>query len=297
MRHYLLILCLTAINAQLAVAQVKVKKRPVTNKTVAAIYQDTVPLSRNKYFQIDDARYKIYMNSVINKDSVKLLKASATDWADFANAYEALKKSLKNNQYDNVKNYLDTANDFKELTLLNQRRLPHTAKVCLRQLIFNISLVNQLLAKPLNGKEDLGLLSSVMKNIDVLVASYIAPIGTTYVLKELVLPNVRLRIFNKDGAELNNVKCYFISNRTCRDIACMTCLPAMDPCDGSNINAIIGKADISYDCANPAAIKINFGHYHIFVISRNKIIYTELRNIDGNSIASADNNEIKIIFQ
>jgi hypothetical protein len=296
MRYYILIICLTAMN-MFVVAQIKVKNKVVTNNKAIALLRDTIPIGRYKYFQIDDARYKIYMNSAINKDSVKLLKASTADWADFAKAYETLKKSLKNNQYDNVQNYLDTANDFTELTLLNQTRLPHTAKVCLRQLIFNISLVNQLLAKPLNGKEDLELLSSVMKNIDVLVASYIAPIGTTYILKELVLPKVRLRIYDKEGAELNNVKCYFISNRTCRDIACMTCLPAMDPCDGSNINAITGKADISYDCANPTAIKINFGHYHIFVISRNKIIYTELRNFDGNSIASAENNEIKIILQ
>ncbi len=307
MRRFILLLLFAVVTASLTFAQITKKDRVTAISTIrdhrtdmiasSTLNRDTIPISRYKYYKIDDSRYKIYLNSVVNKDSVKLLKATAQDWTEYATAYENLKRSFAKNAYNNVQNYIDTTIDFNELKLLNQKFLPHTAKVCLRQLTYNISLLNQLLAKPLNEKADLQLLTSVMNNINTLVATYIAPIGTTFAIRELFLPNLRIKVFGKDRVELNNAQCYFISNKTCRDIACMTCLPAMDPCDAGNINAIIGKADISYDCANPVAIKVNFGHYHIFVISRSKIVFSEMRNIDENSIASAENNEIKIFLQ
>lgn len=308
MRYYLLFIFLSMVNTQIVIAQIKSRERAFIRNNravimddrtaimIASANRDTIPISRYKYFRVDDDKYKRYLNTFINKDSVKLLKASVTDWSDFDKAFENLKKSLRKNVYNNVENYVDTVTDFKELKLLNPKFLPNTAKVCLRQLIFNIGLVNQLLAKQLD-KEDLTLLAAILKNIDKLVSDYIAPVGSIMMIHELGLTNVRLRVYGKDRTELNNARCYFVSNHTCRDIACMTCLPSMDPCDGKNINAIVSNSEISYDCANPGGIKIGFGHYHIFVMSNNKIIYSELRHIDENSIPAAANNEINIFLQ
>ncbi len=264
---------------------------------ISSVNRDTIPIGRYKYFRVDSAKYRIYLNSAINKDSVKLAKASTGDWAEFTMAYDSLRLTLIINPNNNVQNYIDSANDFRELTLLNETRLPHTAKVCLRQLTFNIRLLNQLLRKQID-KEDLVLLNNIMGNIQTLVSAYIAPIGYTFMLADIGLFNVRLRVFDRDRTtELTNAQCYFLSNHSCRDIACMTCLPGMDPCDAGNINAIVGQSDIRYDCANPTGIRIGFGHYHVFVITNGRIVYADLKHFDENSITTADNHEIKFFLQ
>lgn len=275
------------------------KAQIIENRSVAvtARQKDTIPLGRNKYYKVDDASNLTYMNSSINKDSVKLEKASKTDWEEFAKAYAGLQSILQLNRFDNVVNYIDTSKDFIEMKLLKQDFFPNAAKVCLRQLTFNVQLLNQLLARPLPENTDVQLLSSVMNNIDILVNKYVATKGVTMTIRNVLLPNVNIKVFDNNGAELTNAKCYFISFKTCRDIACRSCIPGLDPCADNNINAIINKPDVIFDCTNPVKIKIDYGHYHFFVINNNKIRHYEQMHIDENRLSSEDNQQIRINLQ
>jgi hypothetical protein len=271
----------------------------ILSSSTLAMLRDTIPLGRYKYFRIDDARYKIYMNSAINKDSVKLLIANDSDWLGYDKAHSDLKKVLAIDPYKNVSNYIDTITDFKEFALLNKKFLPYTAKVCIRQLTFNIKLLTSILNKPLSSQADISIMNAVIANLDVLVKNYIAPVGNvTFLAKYITLfvPNVRIRVFDKDKTELNNVQCYFITRKTCRDVSCATCLPSLDPCDAANIKAIINNPDKLFDCANPNSVNINFGYYHLFIIGKNKILYHEIREFDNNINFNEDSNEIKIFL-
>jgi len=280
-------------------AQVRKPVKPAHLKPLPANLgnKDSIPLGRYKYYKIDQSSNSRYLNSSISKDSVRQEKAGKADWDDFAKAYATLQKSFVANQYNNVENYIDTGKDFIELKLLTADFFPNTAKVCLRQLSFNIQLLNQLLAKPLTEKTDVQLLSAVTNNIDVLINKYVATKGTVLSTKILLLPKVSIKVFDHTGTELTNAKCYFISFRTCRDIACRSCVPGLDPCDESNISAITSKPDGVFDCTNPVKINVDYGHYHFFVISNKKIRYYEQLHIDENSVSSGDNNQIKINLQ
>jgi hypothetical protein len=154
-----------------------------------------------------------------------------------------------------------------------------------------------MISKPLPEKTDVQLLGAVMNNIEVLVNKYIATKGAVFSIRSVLLPNVSIKIFDSTGIELTNAKCYFISFKTCRDIACRACVPGLDPCDNNNINSITSKPDGIFDCTNPAKIKVDYGHYHFFVISNNRIRHYEQLHIDENSGSAEGENQIKINIQ
>jgi hypothetical protein len=253
--------------------------------------RDTIPLSRNKYFKVDALSKIQYISDGISQDSVRMTKASRADWAEFDLAYNNFRKLFTLNPIKAEGSYIDTSSDLVELNILNPSFLYNTSKISLKQLSFNLQLLTQLLSKNIKDQKDLDLLNSVLKNTEELVNKYIATKGTVAYVLNTVLPSIKINVVDKTGAPITNAKCYFMSYRTCREIACRSCVPQLQPCDANTINTIISRADLVFDCANPVSVKVNYGRYHLFVIGDNLLRHYEELNIDERT-ASA--NEIKI---
>ena len=257
--------------------------------------KDTISLGKYKYYRADAASKMRYIMEGINEDSMRIIKASKFDWIEFDNAYSDLKKTFSNDGSKNVESYIDTTVDLLELGMLNQNYFYNTSKVALKQLTANIRILNQLLTTPIHEKNGVQVLNMLMQNIDVLVTKFIATKGSVYFILKTVLPDIKLTVVDKTGAPVRDVQCYFISYKTCRDIACRTCLPALESCDINTITAITNKADLIVDSNNPVSLRVSYGHYHLFVIGNNKIRHYAQLNIDENSTSTARTNEIKIV--
>jgi hypothetical protein len=272
----------------------KTVKSLANPKSTINFNRDTIPLGKYKYFRADGASKIKYITDGINEDSVRMIKANKVDWAEFDRAYDDLKKTFSADKFKNIESYIDTAIDLVELTLLNQSYFYNTSKISLQQLTFNLRVLNQLLAKPIQEKTEVEALNMVVKNIDQLVSRYIATKGLVFYMVRSALPNIKFKVVDKTGAAVTNAKCYVVSYRVCRDIACRACVPALEPCDISTVNSIIAKADFVFDCGNPVNIRVNYGNYHLFVISNNKITHYEPLHFIETSVSGYGTNEIKI---
>ena len=243
---------------------------------------DTIPKQMYQYYKIDQLRYRTYINAGL-QDSVKLLKATNADWDDFDKAYNRLQQTFKNNPFNNIHDYVNSNSDYKSIGLVDRKFQTNTAKVCLRQLIFNINVSDLLLNKELTDKTDLKLLSMSIKNIDTLCLSYIVPF-VTHNLYLLRYPKIIFKILDKAGTELRTAGCYLVTPKLCRDIACKTCSIFTTPCVTETVNNIIGLRDYVFDCANPSALTIAPGIYHLFIIDNGKIISYKSWSTDANDL-------------
>ena len=257
--------------------------------------KDTVALGKYKYYKVDGESKMRYIMEGINEDSLRMIKAGKADWAEFETAYNDFKKVLSNDPLKNVESYIDTTVDLVELGILNQSYFYNTSKVALKQLTANIQFLNQFLAKPIREKNDLLVLSMLLQNIELLVTKYIATKGNVYYVLKTILPIIKITLVDKAGAPVNDVKCYFISYKTCREIACRACVPVLEPCDINTINAITTRAEFIVDSNSPANLRVSYGRYHLFVIGNNKIRHYTQLNIDENSTSTVRTNEIKIV--
>ena len=265
--------------------------------TRMTLNKDSIPISRHSYYVIDQARFKKYMsaNVNINKDSVLLEKAKPEDWTEFENQYAILLKLIKRKPNDLINNYVDTTVDFKSLKFLSPERFPNTAKICMKQLTVNLKLVTNILSRPIYSKQDVEELNLVMANIDKLSENYINTYGHLFAM---FAPNVQFKVTDASGSVINNAKCYLLSKKTCRDIACRTCNPGGDACDiqtVASLTKIVNEKDIMFDCANPADLRVSYGHYHLFVVCQDKLCHYELRDFDENSLTAS--NLIKIVLR
>jgi len=264
-------------------AKMEVKPNANIDKPAALVITDTIPTRVRKFYTVDNKRYLTYLNTNL-EDSVKLLKAGASDWQDFETAYSKLTQTIKNNPFSNVSNYISPDRDFKSIELIDKTFLTNTAKVCLRQLIFNIKLSDVLLNKLLTDKIDLQLLSMSITNIDTLCLAYLVP----YVTKSMALmkyPKIIFKVFDKDGMELNKAGCYLVSPYVCRSLACLSCKNISTPCELHTVDKIIGQKDYMFDCANPSAIGIAQGPYHIFIVNNGAIIGYKSWSTDANDLS------------
>jgi len=277
-------------------------KSPVKENTTVNLQtpinstKDTIALGKYKYYKVDGESKMKYIMEGINEDSMRMIKSSKSDWAEFEAAYNEYKKILSNDPLKNVESYIDTTVDLVELGILNQSYFYNTSKVALKQLTANIQVLNQFLAKPLREKNDVQVLSMLMQNIDQLITKYIATKGSVYYMVKTVLPIIRITLVDKAGAPVSDVKCYFISYKTCREIACRACVPAPESCDINTIEAITSRTELIVDSNNPANLRVGYGHYHLFVIGNNKIRHYTQLIIDENSTSTVRTNEIKIVI-
>ena len=299
MHRLLLIMMLIITGINFSFSQSTGRKRKTdkspTSKTSINFNSDTIPLGKHKYFRADGVSKIKYITNSINEDSVRMIKAGKVDWAGFDKAYNDLKKTLATDRFKNVESYIDTSTDLVELLLLNQSYFYNTTKVSLNQLTFSLQLLNQLLAKPIQEKTEVAALNMVLKNIDQLVTRYIATKGLVFYMLKANLPNIKIKVFDKAGLPVTNAKCYILSYKTCRDIACRTCVPALEPCDITNVNAIVNNADFIFDCSNPINIRFGYGNYHLFVIYGNKIRHYEPLRLIETAVSGYGTNEIKVI--
>ncbi len=247
---------------------------------------DTIPKHMYKYFTVDNGRYLHYLHTNLN-DSVKSVKASAKDWDDFNAAYNKLSQTLKNNPFNHVADYISPNKDYKSIELIDNKFQTNTAKVCLRQLIFNIKLSDLLLNKPLADKTDLQLLSMSITNIDTLCLAYIVPyVGHNKVMALMRKPKIIFKVFDKTGAELKNANCYLVSPYVCRSLACLSCKNIAAPCEPQTVDKIIGQKDYLFDCANPSVLEIAPGPYHIFIVNNGTIVSYKSWSTDASDFTA-----------
>jgi hypothetical protein len=258
-------------------------REPAADSRKVMIKADTIPLNKRFVYRLDNAKFKRYQ-ALARKDSTKLQLADTTDWKDFSKIHSKLKATIEKDEHQNVQNYIDTAAELSELQLVNPEFAKFTAKVCLRQLIFNLKLLDQLLNRQLDEEADVELLSMIMQNIDTLITKYILTFGNRELAKSIISPTVIFKVFDSSGVEITNAKCYLITPKTCRDIVCKSCMPAKLPCEESLIGQIVSKNDKVYDCANPVPVPVYYGRYHIYVVNGNKVLFYEMRQIDQTTI-------------
>ncbi|MEO6719350.1 MAG: hypothetical protein ABIN67_03250 [Ferruginibacter sp.] len=300
MHRLFLIMLLIVVSSTISFSQSpgkkdKTDKSSANAKSPINFNRDTIPLGKYKYFRADGASKIKYIIDGISEDSVRMIKANKVDWAEFNKTYDELKRTFSIDRFKNVESYIDTPTDLVELTLLNQNYFYNTTKVGLQQLTFNLRLLNQMLTTPIREKTEVEALNMVIKNIDLLVTRYIATKGLVFYMIKTTLPNLKFKVFDKAGAPVTNAKCYIVSYKTCRDIACRTCVPALEPCELTTVSSIVNKADFVFDCNNPVNIKVNYGNYHVFVISNNKIRHYEPLHFVETSVSGFGTNEIKVI--
>ena len=265
-------------------------------QTSPPVIADTIPVRARKDFRIDQVRYRNYLATSLN-DSVKLKKADAKDWSDYNAALAKLQTTLQQNPFNNVQDYIDGKNDFKSLQLIEQGKVPNTAKICLRQLIFNLNTATTLLGSPMSADVEPKLLSSVIRNIDTLALSYIVPY-VTRALSMMRYPKIVFQVVDKNNVEVKNVNCLLVTPKVCRDISCKSCKATMPPCQELTFAKMVEQRDYSFDCMNPKVLDVAPGVYHVFVVSGNKIIGYQWASFDaGDLMAGTTPKTVKIALQ
>ncbi len=185
-------------------------------------YRDTARIIRNQHYLVDSSKNRLIINQhnientasptntaipIIqntNGDSIKLPKADARDWADFASAHDNLNSILQQDPYKNVQNYIDVDNDLVDLRAIEEKYLDRTAKVILQQLTMNITLLSQLLAKKLTDTVDLKPVKTVIENIKGLIDDYVRSVGAGIMRGDVPQVPLRIRVIGKDQVELTN---------------------------------------------------------------------------------------------
>ena len=255
---------------------------------------DSIPLNARRFYRIDSMRYKKYLQES-GRDSVSLVRPNPKDWSDFREIRASIARSIKKDSLGNVYNYIDTANDFAELSILNEEFAPNTARVCLRQLIFTLRQIDVLIKKPLTENSDVVLLSSAMRNMDTLLNRYILTFGDQGTINPQAA-QLQFKIMDKNGNAITNAICYLLTPKTCRDIACKSCTIAPD-CAGDKLRDIIAKNDKAFDCANDVTVPVFFGRYHVFVVSGNKVLSYEMKQVDDHTAQSGSARVISLTLK
>jgi hypothetical protein len=282
-RHFIILLlsCLPLFSASIPQNGANKDHKFSVHPAGKPITVDSIPLNARRFYRVDSIRYKKYLQET-GRDSVLLIKANSKDWNDFREIRASITQTLKNDSLGNVSSYIDTANDFAELSLLQEEFVPNTARVCLRQLIFTLRQINLLIKKPLTENSDVVLLSAAMKNMDTLLDRYILTFGEPGTVNPQSA-DLRFNVTDKNGKAVTNAICYLLTPKTCRDIACKTCTVSPD-CASDKLRDIIAKNDKAFDCANDVSVPVFFGRYHVFVVSGNKLLSYEMKQVDEHTV-------------
>jgi hypothetical protein len=246
-----------------------------------------------------DPATPIPLNVPAFADSIKLPKATEQDWLEYGAAYDRLEKTITWDTTKNVENYIEINEDLGRLSRIEKKYLDLTPKLILHQISANLDLLSQLLKKRLTDTIELKLLTAIIANINALIYDYLAAVGLGDLAAVVPPISLRVSVIGKDHRELSNAQCYFLTPHTCRDVRCGVCETGQGPCNGGDINSIIGQADFSYDCANPHNIDVTLGSYLIFVIVNDKVIHYEPKKFVASDAdaAKAGNNQLKLIIE
>ncbi len=278
-----LLLYLPLISVAIPQNEVTVNRNVSYASSGKSVFIDSIPLNARKFYRVDSARYKKYLQESA-RDSVSLVRPNPKDWSDFREIRASINQTLKRDSLGNVYNYIDTANDFAELSILTEEFAPNTARVCLRQLIFTLRQIDVLIKKPLAENSDVVLLSSAMRNMDTLLNRYILTFGDQGTINPQSA-ELQFKVTDKDGKTITNAICYLLTPKTCRDIACKSCTITPD-CVSDKLRDIVAKNDKAFDCANDATIPVFFGRYHVFVVAGNKVVSYEMKQVDDHTAKS-----------
>jgi hypothetical protein len=271
--------------------QAKSPEKPIAKKEMyqKVVFRDTIPLNKRMVYVIDDKKYKEYVKRVKN-DSVLVPVATKADWADFKNAHTELRNTFTRNPYGNITAYVDTLTDFQSLNLINGTTVPldkklYPSQLSVRQLTFNIRLANSFLNLPMDRPSDVAMFDMVLTNTEALARQMAY---TMYFIKSVVIePPVVFKVYDKNGVLMNDVRCYLVTQNTCRKIACKSCTQTLVSCEIQQVSNIVASKDEVFDCANPTPVKIFLGNYLLFVVKAGTVIY--YRDIDINNIELLSN--------